>query len=1094
MLQLIYGTARTGKTYTCLNMIKADALKGESVVLLVPEQFSFESERAVLELLGDKLASSVEVISFTSLADNVSKECGFAKEILTDADKIVFMVRALKSLKDVLPIWKKYLSSVTFASRVVDMIGEFKVSSITAEQLSETVEKLNEGALKTKLLALALVWKTYDAIIESRFIDPADKLTVLYRQLLNNNYFKNKNVYIDSFNGFTGQQKKIIEKILVDANNTVITGVCDTIDSEQLNVFYNTRKTLQTVVSLAKKHNVKVLEHIVLKENHYTTNEMYLVHQSFLDENAEVFEEKTEKVIFCRADSKNSEAAFAASQIRRLVRENGLRYRDFAVIVRDSEIYESAIENQFSKVEVPCFFDKKLPLTASPVYRLVSSAIKASKTFSSRDILNLLKTQLAEGFSEEDVNCLENYVYLWNINGEQWNNEWDMDPKGFVAEEEELSEEAKEELYKINMLRQSAAKIVNTFKKQFCGGVSEMAEAIYNLLKNCKTDTLINEFLKGLPSDISAEDKDVFRQSLEKINEVLEGLVKCFKNENIGLDGFVNAFEISCAMTFIGRIPQLIDQVTFSSADRICPSDFKFIFILGANQGVFPAFEQNNSLLNNNDRKKLIAEGLEIRDKTIHKSLEENLLVYSCVCAAKEGVCLTANTSSELASAEPSGFFVRLEELFKNAKKIVYSLNCEEELCLPETTAAGFEMLCALSNKNNSFTASLKEAVLSDKQLKEKYEVAVGPIAERSEALTKETAKGLYTKTISTSATRFDTFHHCHFKYFCQYGLKALRVQPASLDVMQRGTLVHFVLEQFCNRHLDDIGSVSKETVISETNEFTNKYFSLIKGSNSLMTPRFIFLVKKIKDGIIDVIERMVNEFAQGQFKPECCELSIAPDGVIEPVTFDFGEGKLKLYGSIDRLDTFGGFVRIVDYKTGTKTFRLADTLYGQNMQMLLYLYAVVRGNNSPYNQKKPAGILYMPSKLDINKEGLAMNGLLCDDVNVVKAMDTNMEGEFIPAFKINKDGTASKSNTSFISYEDFDTVFDYIESLAKDMGTTLLSGDISVDPLDTSTTDACKYCDYKAVCGIEDKPHKVTEKFNNNEVLRRMRGDTDEV
>ena len=152
MLQLIYGTARTGKTYTCLNMIKTDALNGKKTVLLVPEQFSFESERAVLELLGEKLTSNVEVISFTSLADNISKECGGAKEILTDADKIVFMVRALKSLKDVIPIWKKYISSVTFASKVVDMIGEFKVSSITADQLSETVEKLSEGALKTKHL------------------------------------------------------------------------------------------------------------------------------------------------------------------------------------------------------------------------------------------------------------------------------------------------------------------------------------------------------------------------------------------------------------------------------------------------------------------------------------------------------------------------------------------------------------------------------------------------------------------------------------------------------------------------------------------------------------------------------------------------------------------------------------------------------------------------------------------------------------------------------------------------------------------------------------------------------------------------------
>ncbi len=1089
MLQLIYGTAKTGKTYNCLQMIKADALKGNTAVFLVPEQLSFESENAVLELLGDKLAQNVEVISFTALAENLSKECGFSKEVLSDADKIVFMVRALKSLKDVLPIWKKYLSSVTFASRVVDMIGEFKVSSITPEQLDEIANRLRESALKTKLLSLSLVWKAYDAIIESRFIDPADTLEVLYRQLLNNDYFKNKNVYIDSFNGFTGQQNKIIEKILTDANKTVLTGVCDKLDSEEFNVFYNTRKTLQKALLLAKKHNVKIAEPIVLKENRYNSEEMHFVHNSFILENANTYENETENIVFCRADGRNNEAAFAALQIRRLVREKGLRYRDFAIIARNSEDYESVIENQFSKAEVPCFFDKKLPLTVSPVYRLISSAVKASKSFSSRDILNLLKTQLVEGFCEEDINKLENYVYLWNINGAQWNDVWNMDPNGFALADENSGSESVDELKIINELRFKAVNIVNTFKKQFCGGVSDMSAAIYNLLKNCKTDELINDFLKDLPSDISAEDKDVFRQSLEKINAVLEGIVKCFKNENIGIEGFINAFEISCATTFIGRIPQLIDQVTFSSADRICPSGFKYVFILGANQGVFPAIEQNNSLLNNNDRKKLISEGLEIRDKTIHRSLEENLLVYSCVCGASDGVCLVTNTSSEAESTSPSSFFEKLESLFKKAPKISYSLSNDNDFCLPETYSSAFELLCSLSERNNSFTASLKDVVLSKEQYNNKYKVAVKPIAERSEVLSCDTAKGLYTKNISASATRFDTYHHCHFMYFCRYGLKVLKVQPASLDVMQRGTLVHYVLEQFCNRHKEDIGSVSEETVIAETNEFTNKYFSLIKGSESLMTPRFVFLVKKIKDGIIDVILRMVKEFAQGQFKPECCELSIAPNGVIEPVTFDFGEGKLNLYGSIDRLDTYEGYVRIVDYKTGAKTFKMADTLYGQNMQMLLYLYAVIRGSNSNYNSKKPAGILYLPSKLDINREGLSMNGLLCDDVNVIKAMDSNMEGEFVPAFKINKDGTASKSNTSFISCEDFDTVFDYIEVLAKQMGKELLSGDISVNPLDTSTTDACKYCDYKAVCGIEDKPHNVTEKLNNNEVLRRMRG-----
>lgn len=1097
MLQLIYGAAASGKTYSVLQKIKADVQENKSAVLLVPEQFSFESERAVLELLGDCLAKNVEVLSFKSLAENIAKLVGGNKEVLTDADKIVFMVRALRSLKDILPIWRKYLSSPRFASRVVDMIGEFKVSSITVDELSEAAEKLSEGALKTKLIALSNVWRAYDALIESRFIDPADKLAVLYRQLYICDYFKGKKVYIDSFNGFTGQQKKIIEKILVDADMLTVTGLCDDLKSDEFNIFFNSRKNLLSIIRCAQKHNVKVLPEIKLNNTYYDSKEMFEVEKSFISNKADLYEDKTDNIIFCRADSVNDEAAFAALQIRRLVRERGLRYRDFAVIARNSEIYEAAVDEQFLKNKVPCFFDKKVPLSLSPVYRLVSSAVKAAKGFSSKDILNFLKTQLVDGFCEDEINRLENYVFLWNIDGELWNKNWDMDPKGFIAsneDEEGIDQETAVQLEELNSLRRKAVYLINKFKQEFCGSVSDMASAIYNLLKNCKTDKLINSFLETLGEDISAEDKDTFRQSLDKTVEVLDGLVRCFKEENIGLDGFVDAFEISCEMTKIGRIPQLLDQVTFASAERICPSNFKFIFILGANQGVFPAFPENNSLLGNNDRKKLIDAGLEIKDKTLYQSIEENLLVYSCVCTAKMGVCLSINNSSEGSSAEPSGFFSTLERVFPLAMNVKYPSRELPEYCLPETKEAGFDLLCSVSEFSNEKTQALKASVLADKKFKEKYEVAVKPICDSDALLTKETASELYGKTISTSATRFDTFHTCRFRYFCRYGLKTARFQPASLDVMQRGTLVHFVLEKFCNRHLEDIGSVSQKTVDAETEEFTAMYLSLIRGSESLMTPRFVFLLKKIKEGIKDVLYRMVREFAQSGFKPKCCEVSITHGGVIEPVEFNFEGGKLKLYGSIDRLDTFEGFVRIVDYKTGSKTFKISDTLYGLNMQMLLYLYAVVRGSNPEYNGKKPAGILYMPSKLDINKEGLAMNGLLCDDPAVIKAMDSNMQGEFVPTFKINKDGSPSKSNTSFISYEDFDTVFDYIETLVGDMGKSLLSGDITVNPIDTSTTDACKYCDYKAVCGIEEKEHSIGEKLANYEVIKRMRGDKDGV
>ncbi len=1082
MLRYIVGKAASGKTNTVLQNIKSDAQKGIPSVLLVPEQYSFNSECNVLETLGDNLTEYCTVLSFSSLAETIFELTGGnSKEVLSDADKIIFMSRTLKSLKDTLTVFKRYISSSRFASKVVDMIGEFKVSAITPDEVSAVAEQLTDSALKTKLDALCLIWRAYDAETQKKFIDPADKLTVLYNQLKGSNYFENKNVYIDGFLGFTGQQKKIIETVLTKANSLTVTALCDNLENDALDIFYNSRKTAREIKELAKKHAVSVQEDIVLGETFYNTEEMHVVEKA-LSSHAEEYQKETENVLFCASPSQDDEAAFAATIIKKLVREKGYRYKDFAVIARDAESYYAPFSGWSQKNGIPCFVDNRDSLVATPVYRLVLSALNAISGFSTGEILTFLKTGLVEGFNTDNISALENYVYLWTVDGKAWLSDFYMDPDGLRVKEKIDEEDIKNRLAQINELRNKAITPLLNLKQRLNGSVKDMCKAIFLLLRECKTDKRMGEFLSELPKEVTAEQIDVFRQSYDIIISILDSLCRCYGEQNLEKDEFIEAFKISAETTTVGRIPQLIDQVTLASADRFCPDDVKVAVILGANQGIFPALPQNISLLCDNDRKKLSALGLNIRDKTVSATIEENLLLYSSVCCASDMVIISYLKNEE--TTEKSAFADILLSVFKNAKHITEPITS----FLPETKSAAFDLLCRQESEN-TLKSSLKEALLGS-EYNQKYTLANDRANKIEERLTEKTAKALYGTNIHCSATKFDTFFRCRFRYFCRYGLKTERFQPATLDVMQRGTLVHFVLEQFINRHLKDIKTVNRETVIKETDEFSNQYFSLIKGSESLMTPRFVFLLRKIKEGIIDVLLHIVKEFAQSEFMPDGCEVSIKKGETIEPVEFNFNGGKLLLNGSIDRLDISGNYVRIVDYKTGTKTFKLSDTLYGQNMQMLLYLYAVIRGGNNKYNTKKPAGILYMPSKNDIKKEGLAANGLLCNDVNVVKAMDNDMDGEFIPKFKINKDGTPSKSNTSFISSEDFQTIFDYIEVLASEMGSALLSGDIKIEPIDASS-DACSYCDYKAICGIEDKPHTATEKFNNSEVIEKMRGGT---
>lgn len=1094
MLNIIYGRAATGKTTEVLKRIEERAKMGKSLVFIVPEQFTFESERSVLALLGDNLAHKVEVLSFSSLADTLTRLCGGgARGVLSDADKILFMNKALLSLKDELYIWRRYLSSPGFAGKVVDMIGEFKVSAIFPDDLDKVCESLEESALKEKIKALALVYRTYDALLTGKFIDPADKLDKLYNDLKNHKFFNNKEVFIDGFKGFTGQQYRIIDVITATADDVTVAALCDNLESNGTGIFSNTVTAVERIIDIAKRHRVAMGRVTHLSEPYFENEGMKNV-ETVLSGNGCNKELTGYGINLCVAKSIADEVHYTARNIRRLVRENGYRYKDFVIIARNPEHYESAIEREFEDHDISCFFDKRIPLTVSPLYAFIDSALNCVKAFDSDEIFRFVKTGLATDMTDEEISELENYVFLWNISGGAWNKSWNMDPTGFSETNTEREPEIKEALEKINALRQCAVNPIIKLRHAFGETVKEKATAVIDLIEGCKTGEKMKTLLSFMENDFSPEDMDALRQSWECIMGVLDGIVRCFGDENVSCEQFGEMFKISCEMTTVGRIPQMLDEVTFGAADRIRPSRPKVAFILGANSGVFPKLPENSSILGNSERRMLIERGLLVRNKTLFQTVEEGQLVYSCVCCPSQMLFVTCNQNGYDGSAnEPSAFFGELQTSLKGA---VITFEPHEELddeSLPETQGSAFRTLCSFAGENKSGTATLIEAVLSDNDKREEFSRIVNASAGYEMKLTEEKAKALFGNNIPISATRFDTYHGCHFKYFCKYGLKTSIIQPAKLDVMQRGTIVHYVLEQFCNAHMADIESVTYEQIKEETDKYISNYFALVRGSDFLFTARFRFLISKIAEGIVEVIGRIVSEFAQSSFRPEKCEVSIGNNGTIPTVVFPFGkDGRLSLYGSIDRLDRWGSYIRIVDYKTGGKTFKLSDTVYGLNLQMLLYLYCVIRGNNGEYRGKNPAGILYLPSKKDLKKKGLAMNGIICDNRDVVEAMERDNEGVFIPKYKVNKDGSPAKNNTSYIPEEAFNTIFDYIEKLAAQMGEELHRGNISVNPIESGDDSACKYCDYRTVCARENEECQKVEKRSNADVFLKMRGEDD--
>lgn len=1078
MLQFIFGKPASGKTYWVLEKIKDLSKKGENCVIIVPEQFSFETERAVLRTLGDKAAHSTEVLSFSRIYDEVSRNFGgIAARVLGDCEKIIFMKRALESVKGELTLWGKYTHSVSFAKTMLDSVGEMKINAVSSSKLREIANTLDKPTLKLKLNDMALIYDAYDGFIGERFIDPADTLTKLYRTLEDYHYFEGKTVFIDSFKGFTGQQFKLIERIIAQSGNVFVSLTNDINNNDEYSVYTNIKKAVSSIEAIARKYGVNVAEPILTGESRFNSPMLKCV-EKIISSNEKAITENDNSVCICAGATPIDEVAFATRTIRKLVREEGYRYRDFVIIARDAESYQEAVRTAAEKNNIVIFYDNRIPLSSFPLAVAGECAINALK-FSTEAILRFHKTSMGT-LKTDEISTLENYAYMWNIDGKIWDSEWDMNPLGLTSDYDE--EKCALKLSEINALRQKAIAPLKVFKENFSGNALQMAKALFRLFESCNVSERLKEMSVKFSHMGDVFSKDVLTQSYDEYIKILDSIVDCFGDSHIKKDEFAEVLNLAVSLSDVGVIPQTLDGVTFGAADRIRTLRPKIAFVLGANQGVFPKNSQNNGIFSTSERKLLIENEINVSDNSVYAAIEEEYLVYSSLCMPSEKLYISYCAQSLSGEAkEPSTFVGTLKDRFN-----LEVIKEPQDLCennAPETTETAFSEFCVRLRTEPDTAFSIKEALQEDSKVLERIEHTLDSVGNKKISISSQTARLLFGKNIRMSASRFDNFNRCRFSYFCRYGLKAQKLQPADFDVMQRGTIVHFVLERLITDYKEGLVDLANADLAMITDGYIDEYISSISGFETVKNAKTKFLISRISRSLKEVVIHIAKEILQSDFEPVACELKI---GENNSFSFPYSGGEIFLNGSIDRVDKYNGYVRIIDYKTGSKNFKLPDILFGLNLQMLIYLYAVTRG--AGLDDLAAAGILYQPSKRNTNDNNLAMNGLLQSDTELYKAMEKEANAQFVPPLVFNKDGSISKRSASYIEKEGFSAIFDYIERLMAKTGDTLAGGDIGISPLDGRESPACKYCDFASVCGIENTEIPRVPDLKNDEVFERMK------
>lgn len=1082
MLKIITGRSGSGKTNYIFNSIAENIKQGEDNILLItPEQYSFVSERKLLKLLGEENVNKVENASFTRLNSFVSEKYGnFSLPILSKGSKAVMLKKACEKCKDELTLFSKNINNTAFINSFVKVYDEMKSCRVTAEDIMDASNNTDKPVLSQKLHDISVITSVYDELIKDKYIDNAEELTYLYQRLCTLDYFTGRTVYIDGFNGFVAQEYKIIEVILSQAKDVYITFCTDSyLNGDKYDLFSYVNSNISILYDVAKKENINVAPPINLTKNYRAHNDemLYLEKNLYCDVKT-AYENKTENIELYRAKNIVDECDYVSSSISKLLRSD-VNPCDITVICRDMDKYQHQLEYSFKKFNVPYFNDERQNISSQPLIMFVNFLFRISEFYyKSDDIFSLVKTGLTH-LDTQDICALENYVFVWNINGAKWKNEFTDSPRGIS---DTLTDSDKKQLTSINEARNYISskleKFISSTKKTDAKGISK---AIYYTLLDFGVDEKLRDLAVSLDSNgrssLAQEQGRIWDLLMNFLNE----LALIDEGSIISVKEYKKLFSLMISNEDLGSVPGGLDNVQFGSADRIRCNNPYACFILGANEGEFPKNIVSSGILTESDRATLIDNDFKLYSYGETMNAQEKYFAYmACVCPSSKlyvsfgGAGDNANESTIV--EEIKAIFPEITVSYDDNTSFIDKL---------ETDANAFEILASNFDKNDEYISTLKE-YFSDKEKYRNRLEAVKRINDNQDLEIKDSkiSTDLFGKDMYLSASRIEDYYNCAFRYFCKFGIKARPLKKVELNSMQTGTVIHYVLECLLReKGSQGLITLDDAEITLLVDKYLKIYFERNMGESDLITSRFKYSYMRLSKMIVSVVKRLRDEFAVSDFEPKAFELTIGdcnngekaksqvlnlPDG-----------GSIQIKGSIDRVDTFVQdgvqYVRVVDYKSGSKDFELNDILHGLNLQMFIYLFNLCKSDSELAGTQ--AGVLYMHAARSVYKgkrsdndfasqedDEFRMKGLIVndDEHHLAEHMDRENSYKYIPV----KEGKDGKLTGNIISLAQLGRISDKIDQLVMSMGVNLHNGKINQNPVLSKTRNrTCEFCDYGDVC-----------------------------
>lgn len=1127
-LQFILGPSGGGKShYLYENIIKkAEMDKTKDYLLIVPEQFTMQTQKELVERSKNHAIMNIDVLSFERLAFRVFDELGIQTlSILEETGKNLVIRKLAQEQTGELEVLGNQMTKMGCVSELKSLISEFMQYGITPQDISEWTKKDSQTAFSLKIRDVEKIYRAFLDYLQGNCITAEEVLQECAEVADRSLMLQNSNLIFDGFTGFTPVQRNLLRTLfpMADSIQVAVT-VEDSVDyysTPQLQeLFYMSKKMIQSLTELADDTGCEVLEPLYVQEglDYRYRDAKGLAHlqKNLFRTTWKPYEEETKDIAIRCLQNPKEELLYAAATIHDMVRKEGYRYKDFAIVSGNTAGYSCYAKDIFGMYGIPYFVDEKKTIFFHPLIEFIRASWEmVQDDFSYESMMRYFRTGLS-GIKEESVDLLENYLLAAGIRGFRlWNQSFERSVAGY---EETQMQEIEEVRIRV-MERAAEWRSVCRRKKVT---VAQRIEALYRFVAAHQMEEQLREKQEYFEEQKDYTRAKEYEQIYGIVMDLFDKMVEFLGDQELDAEECAKILDAGFEAAKVGVIPPGYDCVLLGDIERTRLDHIKVLFFVGVNDGIIPKSGQAGGILSALDREQLSEQNVQLAPTPRERTFLQKFYLYLNMTKPQQKLILTfARVNADGESVRRSYLIGQIKKLYPNLI-IEESMDRELLLATPKSAMQYFVSGLHSEETENEQWKALANWYLTQEQWERQIESLLDAhfYSYEPQKLKKEIVHALYGTMLFNSVTRLEQFAACACSYYLRYGLQLKERQLAEFTAVDFGNIFHMAIEEF-SKQVQKSGKSWSELTEQEKQQFEESSFAyagqLVGIDEWQDSGKNQFLFAQMKRVYHRTLQTLTEQLRRGRFVPRDYEVAFSVADQLDAAKFTLSEEeKMYLTGKIDRIDTYETdektYVKIIDYKTGRTNFQMINLYHGLQLQLVVYLNAAMEmiGKKHVDKQVEPGGIFYyhvddpfIETERGLSEEQiyekildeLKLDGMVNSDEEVYRAMDTEMEdSSHVIPLRIKKDGTLYRTS-KVLSEQAFSNIGEFVSQKMQKLGCEIMDGEIQAMPYRQGAHQACGFCSYKSVCGFDEKIagyqyRTIPKSADTDEILQKISQD----